>query len=712
MSTPRQLRAFSLVAWRLVTRRAYRGGSPQTGLGAAATRLMLLLLFGASLAFNFTQLALSTAHLKSGRVEATSCLLAAVVLFALATVAMAEWRPAFGNKRVSALDDPAVLEILPLLFGSRVGLVVARSVIVLFLAVICLLGLAPQRLPAEWPLLLWIALEYALLAILFGMMVCAIVRSILPAHRVRLALQIISWTTLVFAFALLTSSSALRPVGALLAQGYRPLTQLLTTRSQGSYAVASCEMAALGSLSLGVTYLLGFHGVDRILTARPGQHRRSSAALDAAGVERLLLRRERGAIVWWVIYALGLGLSVFFALLAPLFSPGAARVLDHIPHELVVINVGYFGFLGCTTLSATQAVREMKARPLLASLPITPASTLLSKEPSLRLAVLPILSWLVPPLVVWHGDPGFLWRAAVTAALLALLCSLSPAIAFLTSGLGTPGAMSGGTRLEWLLIALPFFGALLAPAPLAALPSVGALALLTIEAHRAAAQRVRWLDDAGDELERETPVWRALVVFAMFAGLQALVGLSMQLNRLLSPAIQEGGAYLISATALVLLTLNGREGLSPLRWWGKRAWTAPAGIALGAGTGFLGVQYGKLLERWDLDLSLVANPLENASPLASAFFIAVLVVAAPLAEEMFFRGWLQSALTLELPVRWKRTAFVVTAFAFAAVHPGFGFPVIFALGLVAGWLYEVSGGIFAGICAHAAHNAVVTFLGT
>jgi membrane protease YdiL (CAAX protease family) len=86
------------------------------------------------------------------------------------------------------------------------------------------------------------------------------------------------------------------------------------------------------------------------------------------------------------------------------------------------------------------------------------------------------------------------------------------------------------------------------------------------------------------------------------------------------------------------------------------------------------------------------------------------IFAAPLAEETFFRGWLQVAIGIELPARWRAGAFAIAAFAFAAVHPAPAFPVVFVFGLGAGWLFRRSGALLPGMIAHATHNAMAIFM--
>jgi hypothetical protein len=95
--------------------------------------------------------------------------------------------------------------------------------------------------------------------------------------------------------------------------------------------------------------------------------------------------------------------------------------------------------------------------------------------------------------------------------------------------------------------------------------------------------------------------------------------------------------------------LTGGETLDfPVSWIGTRRWLLAIGAAAGALAGVAAAAYGRLVERFDLDPGPLSNAYENAGS--------------------------------------------------AGV----------SLGLLAGLLYELSGGILAGILAHAAYNAVVT----
>jgi membrane protease YdiL (CAAX protease family) len=93
---------------------------------------------------------------------------------------------------------------------------------------------------------------------------------------------------------------------------------------------------------------------------------------------------------------------------------------------------------------------------------------------------------------------------------------------------------------------------------------------------------------------------------------------------------------------------------------------------------------------------------EDAFTLSLVAFFAV--VAAPLFEETLFRGFLFGGLR-----RWAGpwTAAILSAALFAGYHLEVEvLPVTFALGLVAAWLRERTGGLLAPIAMHACYNAV------
>jgi membrane protease YdiL (CAAX protease family) len=101
--------------------------------------------------------------------------------------------------------------------------------------------------------------------------------------------------------------------------------------------------------------------------------------------------------------------------------------------------------------------------------------------------------------------------------------------------------------------------------------------------------------------------------------------------------------------------------------------------------------------------------MHPGAPTYALSFMAL--VAAPLAEETFFRGWLQQAIERQDQRRRSWLAVAVTSFAFAAVHPTLAFVPALVLGAVTGGLLFSSGGLAAGMLAHALHNGMVLLYG-
>ena len=102
--------------------------------------------------------------------------------------------------------------------------------------------------------------------------------------------------------------------------------------------------------------------------------------------------------------------------------------------------------------------------------------------------------------------------------------------------------------------------------------------------------------------------------------------------------------------------------------------------------------------------------LGDLSPLAGIAIAIVVVVLAPVAEEIFFRAFFYRALRTKLRV-WS--ASLITGSVFASVHVQYyGEPVLLlviaAFGIGQCLLYERTGSLFAVIATHAAFNMVAT----
>ncbi len=118
------------------------------------------------------------------------------------------------------------------------------------------------------------------------------------------------------------------------------------------------------------------------------------------------------------------------------------------------------------------------------------------------------------------------------------------------------------------------------------------------------------------------------------------------------------------------------------------------------------VVYSTLLSPHQKDLTRDLGYGDGA--LASITAGILIVAVAPVAEEIFFRGFVFGGLRARLSFVW---AALISAAIFGAFHyTGAGsltvLPQLMALGLVQAWLYERSGSIYPTIALHMFNNAV------
>lgn len=86
------------------------------------------------------------------------------------------------------------------------------------------------------------------------------------------------------------------------------------------------------------------------------------------------------------------------------------------------------------------------------------------------------------------------------------------------------------------------------------------------------------------------------------------------------------------------------------------------------------------------------------------------VVAAPVLEEILFRGLIQTALLNELGTEYRRTIILATAVFFGGMHASAAawqtLPALAVFGVILGWLYERTGSLWPPILVHAAFNVL------
>ncbi len=200
-----------------------------------------------------------------------------------------------------------------------------------------------------------------------------------------------------------------------------------------------------------------------------------------------------------------------------------------------------------------------------------------------------------------------------------------------------------------------------------------------------------------------------VLLFAVFVA-YAAVGIPAQsLN--VAWGLWFNEVFIFAGLPLLVLRLAGRHAR---RTTGLSGFSARA---LGVGFLFGAFNYAA----WAVPLMAVSEPLfprhlvelfssaqvfKDRLPWELGAIVVGVAVAAPLCEELFFRGVLQQGLT-----RWLEgpRAVVVTALVFSAFHfDPVGFLARFELGVLFGLLCWRSGSLWAGIGAHAANNLVST----
>ncbi|WP_096894660.1 CPBP family intramembrane glutamic endopeptidase [Candidatus Scalindua japonica] len=100
--------------------------------------------------------------------------------------------------------------------------------------------------------------------------------------------------------------------------------------------------------------------------------------------------------------------------------------------------------------------------------------------------------------------------------------------------------------------------------------------------------------------------------------------------------------------------------------------------------------------------NIINNLLREDSSGVLAFMVFFGMFAAPIVEEILFRGFMQSAVRI---IYDKRQTIFISGFVFALIHwNAHVFLQIFILGLLLAYLYEKTGTLVASITVHVCHN--------
>lgn len=104
----------------------------------------------------------------------------------------------------------------------------------------------------------------------------------------------------------------------------------------------------------------------------------------------------------------------------------------------------------------------------------------------------------------------------------------------------------------------------------------------------------------------------------------------------------------------------------------------------------------------------VFNMFEQATAWETVYIVVILVFITPVAEELFFRGYLYTTLRS----RWgKKECIVLSGLIFSLFHfYRIQFLPVFVAGCLLAWLYERSKSILSSMGAHAVVNGIVVML--
>ena len=230
------------------------------------------------------------------------------------------------------------------------------------------------------------------------------------------------------------------------------------------------------------------------------------------------------------------------------------------------------------------------------------------------------------------------------------------------------------------------------------------------------------------EVEREAPRWGlgdALAGFAVGIVALAVAGglwVSLTGTTKVTPgffAATEGGLWVGTVGAPVLA--SRRKGTGDLRRdFGLEVRSVDAGVGVPAGIGsqLLLVPLISLPILWLTGHHDLSKPAKDVIGVAHgagsvALLAAVLVIGAPIAEELFFRGLVLRSIQRRFGTSPRADAWAVggSAVVFGLVHfEPLQFPALVAFGVVLGILAVRSGRLGPGIWAHAAFNAVTVLI--
>jgi len=427
---------------------------------------------------------------------------------------------------------------------------------------------------------------------------------------------------------------------------------------------------------------------------------RRAASLGLGGKELALLRRDRTFLVQTLL------VPMFIIVLQLIINPGLGQAKG-VGIAIIAYVVGFYGATGgCFQVLSS----EGRSLWMLYSLPVSAEEMLRRKT---RIWALVCCVFGAAALVVFSVRGGF--DASAFALDLAFVlpgvwCAAHIAAAISVMGANTTSdsvQRQPKQRYAWLFLFLAgqYSAVLVLPEISHRIAGVTVFATISYAMWRRACDRMRWLlDPVSDDRDHVDLLDGAAAVLTFFL-VQALGGAIVhQFSRVTMTRV----AWVFVIAGVITLVLSAIRLSSrrvplvaelQLAASARRvAATCGVGALVGAVLGGLGLLYLHLIEQ--------QIPIEAPSlPVGDRRSLLLLgVVAAPIVEELLFRGLVFAGLRRAAPVS---VAVLWSSLLFTFVHEWVSWPPVFLLGVACAYLRHHGRFLPACMVMHAVYNAIV-----
>jgi membrane protease YdiL (CAAX protease family) len=242
---------------------------------------------------------------------------------------------------------------------------------------------------------------------------------------------------------------------------------------------------------------------------------------------------------------------------------------------------------------------------------------------------------------------------------------------------------------------------------------VGLTALIAIALWEKVRERVPYLLDPVESPPPRLAMADGLIAVLAFVALQTVVGFVLSFSGVepgtrIFVAFTVAGALVALGVLFALRRVPGLLRITGLRVprFERRCGVLGAsllGVAGGLATALFAAAY-LLVIAWLGLMPLAAEQAAHLTLMDGLTRALLAVVAAPLVEELMFRGVLFRGMQRSFRP-W--VAVVLSAAVFAAIHPPLGFIPVFTLGVVAALSFRRTGLLLTPIVAHAVYNFVI-----